>query len=67
MTKDSAEKKVELVSSKQLALEWAVSVSTVKRICEHAGIPVYRLGYGRNGTVRYRRDDIQKYLESCRI
>ena len=56
----------QFVSPKRLAEEWSVSVPTVKRICERAGISAYYLGHGKNGTVRYRREDIDKYLESCK-
>ncbi|MCH8880984.1 MAG: helix-turn-helix domain-containing protein [Planctomycetes bacterium] len=57
----------QFVSPKRLAEEWSVSVPTVKRICERAGIPAYHLGHGQNGTVRYRREDIDKYVENCRV
>ena len=33
----------QFVTPKRLADEWSVSVPTVRRICERAGIPVYRL------------------------
>ncbi len=57
----------EFVSPKRLAEEWSVSVPTVKRICDKAGIPVYYLGHGKNGTVRYDRADTDKYLQSCKV
>ena len=57
----------QFVSPKRLAEEWSVSVPTVKRICEQERIPAYHLGQGKNGTVRYDRADIAKYVENCRV
>ncbi len=56
----------QFVRPKQLAEEWSVSIPTVMRICEKAGIPAYYLGHGKNGTVRFLRSDIDKYVESCK-
>ena len=56
----------QFVSPKQLAEDWSVSITTVKRICEQVGIPTYHLGQGKNGTVRYDRADIDKYVENCK-
>ncbi len=57
----------QFVSPKRLAEEWSVSVPTVKRICERAGISAYYLGHGKHGTVRYDRADIDKYVKNCRV
>ena len=54
------------VAPRQLAEEWQVSVSTVLRILKREKIPLYYLGRGRNGTVRVRRADVDRYLEKCK-
>jgi hypothetical protein len=54
------------VSLRELAIEWSASRQTVRRTLERAGIkPVY-LSDARNGTLRYSRDEVRRFLERCR-
>ena len=56
---------VRLVSARTLANEWQCSVSTVHRLLERARLKPYYLHDGRNGTKRYRREDVNGFLEGC--
>ena len=56
----------QLVSARTVAEEWGCSARTVHRIVESQRIPVYYLHDGKNGTKRFRREDIDKYVEACR-
>ena len=60
-------KEREFVAPKQLAAKWCVSVSTVMPILRRAEFPIYCLGHGRNGTVRTKRCDMDRYVEICRV
>ena len=50
------------VSVKTLARQWDCSRTTVSRLLEQAGVPAYYFGRGRNGSKRYRKVDIDRYL-----
>lgn len=52
------------VSVKTLAKQWDCSRTTVCRILQQAGVPAYFLGKGRNGTKRYRRQDVDAFVQS---
>lgn len=49
------------VSPRRLAERWDCSRTTAQRIANRAGITRVFLGEGRNGTVRYRLDEIEAY------
>jgi len=50
------------VSVKTLARLWDCSRTTVSRLLEGAGVPAYYFWRGRNGSKRYRKADIDRYL-----
>ena len=50
------------VSLKTLAKQWDCSRSTVSRLLEQAGVQAYYFGRGRNGSKRYRRTDVERFL-----
>jgi hypothetical protein len=50
------------VSMKTLAEQWDCSKTTVSRLLEKAGVPAFYFGRGRNGSKRYKVDDINRYL-----
>ena len=50
------------VSLKTLAEQWDCSRTTVARILEEAGVQAYYFGRGRNGSKRYLKDDIDRFL-----
>ena len=52
----------QFVSVKTLAKRWDCSRTTVTRLLERAGVPAYYFGRGLNGSRRYRRDDIDRFL-----
>ncbi len=54
------------VSPRWLAERWDCSRTTAQRIADRAGITKVYLGEGRNGTVRYRLDEIEAYEEARR-
>ncbi len=64
-TQHGQPKAIRFVSAKTLSEEWQVSQSTVHRLLEKAGVKPYYLHDGRNGTKRWRRDDVNEYLRSC--
>jgi hypothetical protein len=52
----------QFVSVKTLAKLWECSRTTVSRLLEKAGVPAYYFGRGRNGSKRYLKDDIDRFL-----
>ena len=54
----------EFVSLKTLAKRWDCSRTTVTRLLDKAGVQAFFLGQGRNGTKRYRKEDIEAFLRS---
>ena len=55
----------ELVSARTLAQEWDCSSRTVHRLLERAGVRPYYLHDARNGTKRFKREEVSAYLKSC--
>jgi len=46
--------------------DWlSVSASLVYQLVESGKLPVYRIGNGR-GAIRFRPEDVDSYLNSCR-
>jgi len=56
-----------LVSPKELAHRWQCSRSSVDRIARRAGMSRVFLGEGRNGIVRYRREEVIAYERSRQV
>jgi excisionase family DNA binding protein len=54
-------KESNLLTVKDLAKRLAVTTGTVYQLTENGSIPSIRIGKGR-GTIRFRADDIEKYL-----
>jgi len=52
------------VSVKTLAANWECSRTTVSRLLDQAGVRAYYLGRGRNGSKRYLRVDVDRFLQS---
>jgi len=52
------------VSVKMLAAQWEVSKTTVSRLLEKAGVPAFYFGRGRNGSKRYRKKDVDRFLQN---
>ena len=55
------------MSPKELAQRWRCSRSSVDRIARRAGLTRLCLSEGRNGTVRYAREEVEAYEASRRI
>ena len=53
-------------SPKELAKRWRCARSSVDRIARRAGLTRLCLGVGRNGTVRYIREEVIAYELSRR-
>ena len=51
-------------SPRDLAARWRCSRSTVDRIVEREGLARLCLGEGRNGIIRYLRDEVEELEES---
>lgn len=49
------------MAPKELATRWSCSRSSVDRIARRAGLSRLCLGEGRNGMVRYVRDEVEQY------
>lgn len=64
--KPRADNSLPYISPKELAARWCCSRSTVDRIASRAGLTRLCLGEGRNGTIRYLRDEVEKF-ETSRI
>ena len=52
------------VSVKTLAANWDCSRTTVSRLLDEAGVQAYYLGSGRNGSKRYLKADVDRFLQS---
>lgn len=57
----------ELLTPTQAARSLKVSVDTVYKWLKRGHLPYYKLGDGRNGTVRLSPRDIKVFLDSRRI
>lgn len=55
------------LAPKELAERWRCSRSSVARITERAGLSRLYLGEGRNGMVRYRREEVEAYEIARRV
>ena len=51
------------VSVKTLAELWDCSRTTVSRLLDEAGVEAFYFGKGRNGSRRYLKADIDRFLE----
>ena len=51
------------VSVKTLAESWDCSKTTVSRLLEQAGVRAYYFGKGRNGSKRYLKEDVDRFLQ----
>lgn len=49
------------ISPRELALRWCVARSSVARIAKRARLTTYYLGEGRNGSVRFRLDEVERF------
>ncbi len=54
------------ISVRDLADEWRVARSTVRRSLRRGGVRAVRLGTGRNGSLRYDRVEIDRWLDQQR-
>ena len=62
---DEQEQQERLLTVTEVA-EWlSVSNSLVCQIVDSGKLPVYRIGNGR-GAIRFRPEDVEDYLASCR-
>lgn len=55
------------LSPKELAARWRCARSSVDRIARRAGLTKLCLGAGRNGMVRYLREEVEAYEVSRQI
>ena len=55
------------VSPKELAVRWCCSRSSVDRIARRAGLTRLCLGEGKNGIVRYVREEVEAYEANRRV
>lgn len=60
------ETRLPYVSPRELAARWQCSRSSVDRIARRAGLSRMFLGEGRNGMVRYVREEVEHYEQSRR-
>lgn len=52
------------VSVKTLAARWDCSKTTASRLLDKAGVPAFYFGRGRNGSKRYKKEDIDRFLQN---
>ena len=58
-------KDADLVSLAWIAQRTSLSPATVKRHLDEDGVPSFRFGKARNATIRYYREDIERWMQSC--
>ncbi len=56
--------KESLLEAKAASALLSISGTTIYALCESGKLAHYRIGSGR-GTLRFKREDVQAYLESC--
>lgn len=66
MNKTFPETQAMYISPKELAARWQCSRSSVDRIARRAGLSRLYLGEGRNGIVRYVRQEVEAYERARR-
>ena len=54
------------IAPRELVERWQCSRSSVDRIARRAGLTRLCLGHGRNGIVRYLREEVEAYEASRR-
>ncbi len=55
------------LSPRELAERWRCARSSVDRIARRLGLSRLCLGEGRNGMVRFLREEVEQYEESRRV
>lgn len=55
------------ISPKELAIRWCCARSSVDRIARRAGFVRMCLGHGKNGAVRYVREEVILFEKNRRI
>lgn len=55
----------DMVTLRELAERWRMDRKTVRRVLDQAGIRCYLFGPSRNASVRYRRNDVEAFLQAC--
>jgi len=60
---DKPKHNTRFVSVKTLAELWDCSRTTVCRILDEAGVEPFYFGSGRNGARRYRKADVDRFLQ----
>ena len=55
------------ISPRELVARWQCSRSSVDRIARRAGLTRLCLGEGRNGIIRYIREEVEAYETSRRV
>lgn len=65
--KSSRLRDAEFISARTWAQRWDCSISTVRRAARRFGVRRVFVGYGTNGLVRYRLEDVERIEERCRL
>jgi hypothetical protein len=55
----------EMITLAELSTRWSMDRKTVRRLLDQAGVKCYVFGPKRNSSVRYAKDDVEKFLEKC--
>lgn len=55
-----------LVSLGTLADRWELAPTTVRRLLDQAGVVPFFLSSKKGGTIRYRLDEIEQFLEDAK-
>lgn len=56
-----------MLTVKEVAARLGVSIQTVYSLAAKNVLTVYRIGAHGRGAIRFRPEDIDRFLESCRI
>ena len=55
----------EMVTLAELSRAWRMDRKTVRRLLDDAGVPCYVLCAKRNGSIRYAKAEVQRFLQRC--
>ncbi|HWB12989.1 MAG TPA: helix-turn-helix domain-containing protein [Pirellulales bacterium] len=62
---DSPEPEIKTISVNDAMKILGVSAGTIYALCRSGRLAHYRIGTGRRGSLRFRREDLEEYLEGC--
>ena len=58
---------LEMIDSRELRLLLGLSDYQVTQLIKRGGLPAFKMGPGRNAPLRFRKQDVQRWLQSQQV